>query len=526
MAKKDTAQKDTDFNAHIQQFVQKYVAENEAGFNATRFKQALLEANIAAAGWPREFGGLGWSESQLGILYQACATLGVPSLFDVGVHLVAPLLMREYRRRATKSRTVNSTPVNTKTPASSSTAQSETELGIAADGQILTWLDEIKALGGQWCIGYLEPNFYGLVGLSDGSGSGPGGGEEEKEEAGGDVSATHEGSMQSHVIACRAHIVLGEGAGFERQGLHTGEKFLAALDEGYIQNFTLTGQKFIPLTADQNVSEKIRWICCLVALGGGFVDQFGALEGDPAGADFHQDMQQPSADLDTSPFKPQYAWFVVDLNESNTPDSLHTEMRTGTAGERLLALSMVNHVVPTGHFVGLVNDLEEVQELLCVPERVLLRTHAAAQQLLDVEQRIAAFDPEDVMHRQVDELKVSLAALAALEQRYIDAQISARVPPFPLELLNLKGHEIFTQLGALQVQSFGYYALPYLDEVLSHNEGGLGQAGGNNPDGAILRQALRNKAGVLDDELSLTPHILRDEIARQLALRSPRVQTD
>jgi len=57
--------------------------------------QKILHARgWVAPGWPREFGGTGWSEMQRYIFAAECARAGAPSLAPMGLRMVGPCIMR------------------------------------------------------------------------------------------------------------------------------------------------------------------------------------------------------------------------------------------------------------------------------------------------------------------------------------------------------------------------------------------------------------------------------------------------
>ena len=82
--------------------------------------------------------------------------------------------------------------------------------------------------------------------------------------------------------------------------------------------------------------------------------------------------------------------------------------------------------------------------------------------------------------------------------------------PFPLSILRLRSREILLQLGALQMESFGYYALPYPDEMLLHNEGPIGP----NAAAATVRQNLTQHVAALYEG---SAEALRDSTWRELS---------
>jgi hypothetical protein len=92
---------------------------------------------------------------------------------------------------------------------------------------------------------------------------------------------------------------------------------------------------------------------------------------------------------------------------------------------------------------------------------------------------------EDIGRRKI-EAAVEQRGLQALELRYIDALQRHETPPFPIELLAVKAFELERVMGALLMDSFGYYALPYPDVWLQHNEGRVGPEGAREATGSWL----------------------------------------
>jgi len=146
-------------------------------------------------------------------------------------------------------------------------------------------------------------------------------------------------------------------------------------------------------------------------------------------------------------------------------------------------------------------------------EHSILSQSAIAQAQLDIlDVQLARLDPTDAIHLQRQSIAVELEGLCALELRYIDALQRETTPPVPLDLLRLRSREILLKLGALQMESFGYYALPYPDEMLLHNEGPVGP-----PDAAktvrqhLTRQVIEQYEGSAEE--------LRDAVWREVSKR-------
>jgi acyl-CoA dehydrogenase len=57
------------------------------------WQKALHEKGWAAPGWPKEYGGTGWSPAQRWIFETECAHAGVPSISPMGVKMVGPVII-------------------------------------------------------------------------------------------------------------------------------------------------------------------------------------------------------------------------------------------------------------------------------------------------------------------------------------------------------------------------------------------------------------------------------------------------
>ena len=58
--------------------------------------------------------------------------------------------------------------------------------------------------------------------------------------------------------------------------------------------------------------------------------------------------------------------------------------------------------------------------------------------------------------------------------------------PLPMPMLSLKAQELGQQIGALQLASFGYYALPDASALREHNEGPIHPRGDASGETAML----------------------------------------
>jgi alkylation response protein AidB-like acyl-CoA dehydrogenase len=87
-----------------------------------RWHRILAAKGWAAPGWPREYGGPGWTQVQRHIFEEECARAGTPPVLPFGVNMVAPVIM-----------------------------------AFGTDAQKAHYLPRILACDDWWCQGYSEP---------------------------------------------------------------------------------------------------------------------------------------------------------------------------------------------------------------------------------------------------------------------------------------------------------------------------------------------------------------------------------
>lgn len=86
----------------------------------------------------------------------------------------------------------------------------------------------------------------------------------------------------------------------------------------------------------------------------------------------------------------------------------------------------------------------------------------------------AMLDEDVDLVRRIADVEVAIASLEALELRVV-AELTEGSDPGPrASVLQIKGEEVLLRVGELLVECLGYYALPYPDEYLLHNEGPVG----------------------------------------------------
>ena len=164
---------------------------------------------------------------------------------------------------------------------------------------------------------------------------------------------------------------------------------------------------------------------------------------------------------------------------------------------------------------------EEYQHLqFSSVHNTLARSAVATAQLERIDAVLQTLQADEDLAAKRDALAVDLAGLQALELRCVDALASGRPLPVPLALMQLRSREILLQLGALQIDCFGYYALPYPDPafpnpMLLHNEGPIG------PDEAagVMQHALADQvAAFFEQDAGAGMTALKDRAAKHLEI--------
>jgi hypothetical protein len=111
---------------------------------------------------------------------------------------------------------------------------------------------------------------------------------------------------------------------------------------------------------------------------------------------------------------------------------------------------------------------------------------------------------------QLYEAEVALEGLQAMESRALSAASPLLSTGLPISALSLKSRELSQQIGALQLASFGYYALPEVSALREHNEGPIHPRGDASGETAMLTsQAL---SALATSHYGWNP---RDVLARQ-----------
>ncbi len=259
----------------------------------------------------------------------------------------------------------------------------------------------------------------------------------------------------------------------------------AAVPATAAQGWCLNGVKTWVTGAGQ-----AHWICCYAS----FAEQAGADDGGVA------------ADRDAA--SREVGLFAVPVD---APGVEVTALTSFDGSQRMAEVTFADTVLPGEALLARSDDGSEFARLFLATElSTLSRSAVARAQLQVLDETLGALDPADDLHARRHALAVELQALEAMELRYLDARQRNIEAPFPLSLLRIRSREILLKVGALQVESFGYYALPYPDEMLLHNEGPLGPAAA----AATIRQNLAQQVAALYEE---SVDQLRDTAWRELA---------
>jgi alkylation response protein AidB-like acyl-CoA dehydrogenase len=182
-------------------------------------------------------------------------------------------------------------------------------------------------------------------------------------------------------------------------------------------------------------------------------------------------------------------WFHVLLDEVVVAPDEMLLLR----GEALLAAlaqpeTLSESVLPEANSFGL------AEQLRLLRKELMVNTH----------------EDTDTLLTQLYEAEVALQSLRALENRALAPLPPPLATPLPMPMLSLKAQELGQQIGALQLASFGYYALPDVSALREHNEGPIHPRGDASGETAMLTsQAL---SALATSHYGWNP---RDVLARQ-----------
>lgn len=203
----------------------------------------------------------------------------------------------------------------------------------------------------------------------------------------------------------------------------------------------------------------------------------------------------------------EYVLVAVPADHPGIERREHTSLDAMTALDEVIFHDVV---VPTHYLLSKPAPAEHFQHLFFNGVYATLTRSAVAEaQLARIDQTLTTLQHDEDLLTKRNSVAVDLSALQALELRCVDALAHQQPLPVPLEALRLRSRQILLQLGALQMACFGYYALPYPDEVLLHNEGPIGPLAAT---GAVQR-ALAEQVSML---YAGDTETLKDGVAKEL----------
>ncbi len=204
--------------------------------------------------------------------------------------------------------------------------------------------------------------------------------------------------------------------------------------------------------------------------------------------------------------KEGFGLFALPLDD---PAVAVNEVPTFDGGAPLAEIELNDAFVPAGLGCDIADPEDALRRLGGVTP---MAAGALAEAQLTAIRDVTTTWQDDDLDAACSELGVAVAALQAMEARYVEAETRGAEKPFPAAALRARSREILLQLGDLQLSSFGYYALPYPDEALLHNEGPIGPAGTS----AALRRNLAARMALQHEAVTSRVEDWKDEIARHL----------
>lgn len=159
------------------------------------------------------------------------------------------------------------------------------------------------------------------------------------------------------------------------------------------------------------------------------------------------------------------------------------------------------------HLIGKLADAQKLN----LPGHVVGKSAVVVAQMQQLDAMLLTLEPNSDVKRRRDAAEIDLTGLMAMELRYVDALERGAVLPFPTEALALKLAALESEVGALLMDSFGYYALPYPDMWLEHNLGEVGPRGARAATTAWLeRTEAEHYASVCQDLYGKLAHEKQD----------------
>ncbi len=181
--------------------------------------------------------------------------------------------------------------------------------------------------------------------------------------------------------------------------------------------------------------------------------------------------------------------FVLLDIASDTP-GIEIAPMVGLAGDVTLAQIQFSDVLVTEEQIAGELESSEALRQLCYQtvSLELGRSGAIERQLVATRQQVeAGIAASAEFSSRLAELEIALQALVIMEKRVVAASATDVPSPIPWSLLQAQGLALQLEVGELVLDTFGYYALPYPDEISLHNEGPIGPSSGMTASRSMLR---------------------------------------
>ena len=265
--------------------------------------------------------------------------------------------------------------------------------------------------------------------------------------------------------------------------------------------FALDGSKL-------DVSAGADWMCCLV-------DQVAATSVAPA--------LSPTAAPTPAPTPaPLSEWWAVDLSAPGVVRHAYRRLD----GDLVEQIEFQRVQLPAAQRLGPATGLLSPAKLFSEAPALLQRAGWLRTLLDMLTDLVADVTPDNNVQRRLDETAIAIQGLEGMQARYDHAVQMQTQLPFPAGLLALRAEEIFLQLGQLQLDSFGYYALPYPDPLLSDNEGPVGPPQRQQAEqmNQVMQAAVQMRSRLMSIQYDGSAEAVRDRIAVQLGMPAPTAQ--
>ena len=203
--------------------------------------------------------------------------------------------------------------------------------------------------------------------------------------------------------------------------------------------------------------------------------------------------------------------FLLPLDQGGVSRTPKAALATG---QPMAEIQMQDAVVPAWGTLSL--STEMLRRRLSGLAESDLTSLADSGALTDQVQRLKAQlqnedNVEQGLVRDCDALAVEILGLKAMEQRIVQSNGAKSSNDLPPTAVRLRAQSLWSKLSELQIAAFGYYALPFVDGVLSDNEGPIDprRSSGDMDMTMVMRRMLSPNVAT---ELALDP---RDVLAQE-----------